>query len=142
VLTGLQTGLIDTVVTSPIGALALQWHTHIKYVTDQPINYLVATMIVDAKFFNKISKPDQLVVREIMGEVYKKIDAQNRVDNIAARQALINQGIKFIKLSDEDKIEWEKIDDFVIGEMIKKYDYNKKLYDAVTVNKPDAPKLN
>jgi len=29
VLTGLQTGLIDTVVTSPIGALALQWHTHI-----------------------------------------------------------------------------------------------------------------
>jgi len=28
VLTGLQTGLIDTVVTSPIGALALQWHNH------------------------------------------------------------------------------------------------------------------
>ncbi|NOQ90888.1 MAG: C4-dicarboxylate ABC transporter [Gammaproteobacteria bacterium] len=142
VLTGLQTGLIDTVVTSPIGALALQWHTHIKYVTDQPINYLVATMIVDAKVFKKISKVDQLVVREVMGEVYRKIDAQNKIDNVAARQALINQGIEFIKLSDAEKAEWEKIDDFVIAEMIKKYSYNKKLYGAVTVNKPDAPKLN
>lgn len=142
VLTGLQTGLINTVVTSPIGALALQWHTHIKYITDQPVNYLVATMIIDKKVFDKLSEPDQTIVREVMGSVYKKIDDRNKIDNIAARQALINQGIEFIKLSDKEKVEWEKIDDFVIAEMIKKYKYNKKLYEAVTVNKFDAPKLH
>lgn len=139
VLTGLQTGLIDTIVTSPIGALALQWHTHVKYVTDQPINYLAAMMIIDKKAFNKISKEDQAVVRDIMGKVYEKIDAQNRVDNLAARKAMINQGIEFIKLSDDEKVEWEKIDDYVINEMLKKYKYNKDLYEAVTANKPDAP---
>lgn len=142
VLTGLQTGLINTVVTSPIGALALQWHTHIKYITDQPINYLVATMIIDKKVFDKLTEPDQAVVREVMGNVYKKIDDRNKIDNIAARQALINQGIEFIQLSDNEKVEWEKIDDFVIAEMIKKYKYNKELYEAVTVNKHDAPKLH
>lgn len=142
VLTGLQTGMINTIVTSPIGALALQWHTHIEYVTDQPINYLAAMMIIDKKVFNKLSEPDQAIVREVMVNVYKKIDAQNKVDNIAARKALINQGVKFIKLSDKEKVEWEKIDNFVIEEMIKRYKYKKELYDAVTINKPDAPKLH
>lgn len=142
VLTGLQTGLIDTIITSPIGALALQWHTHINYVTDQPLNYLTAMLIIDKKTFYKLSETDQKIVRDVMQGVYKKIDQQNKVDNIAARQALINQGVKFIKLSDSEKQEWEKIDDFVIKEMIEKYQYNKELYEAVTANKPDAPALN
>ncbi|NOQ88143.1 MAG: C4-dicarboxylate ABC transporter [Gammaproteobacteria bacterium] len=142
VLTGLQTGLIDTVATSPIGALALQWHTHVAYVTDQPLNYLVAMMIVDKKVFNKLSGADQAVVREVMGGVYRKIDEKNKVDNVAARKALINQGVKFIKLSEKDKEEWEKVDDFVINEMIEKYKYNKELYEAVTINKHDAPKFH
>ncbi len=142
VLTGLQTGLINTVVTSPIGALALQWHTHIKYVTDQPLSYLAAMLIIDKKTFYKLSDADQKIVRDVMKKVYKKIDEQNRVDNVAARQALINQGVKFVKLNDNEKKEWEKIDDFVIAEMIKKHQYNKVLYNAVTANKSDAPKLN
>lgn len=141
VLTGLQTGSINTIVTSPIGALALQWHTHIKYVTDQPINYLTAMMIVDETVFNKLSKADQVIVRQVMEDVYAEIDEQNKIDNIAARKALINQGVEFIKLSEKEKVEWEKIDNFVIKEMIKKYKYDKKLYDAVTTNKSDAPKL-
>lgn len=142
VLTGLQTGLIDTITTSPIGALALQWHTHIGYVTDQPINYLAAMLIIDEKVFKKLSETDQSIVREVMGKAYKKIDQQNKVDNIAAREALINQGVKFIKLSEKDKIEWEKIDDSVINDMLTKYKYNKALYEAVTANKRDAPKYH
>ncbi len=142
VLTGLQTGLIDTIITSPIGALALQWHTHIEYVTDQPLNYLAAMLIIDKKVFNKLSETDQHIVRDVMEDVYKKIDEQNRVDNIAARKALINQGVKFIKLSDKNKLEWEKIDDTVINEMLDKYDYSKALYEAVTQHKHDAPKFH
>ncbi len=142
VLTGLQTGLIDTIITPPIGALALQWHTHIEYVTDQPLNYLAAMLIIDKKVFKKLSETDQETVRDVMGKVYKKIDEQNKVDNIAARKALLNQGVKFIKLSKTDKEEWEKIDDFVINEMMDKYKYNKALYEAVTVNKDDAPKFH
>ncbi len=142
VLTGLQTGLIDTIATSPIAALALQWHTHIEYVTDQPLNYLTAILIIDKKVFKKLSEPDQAIVREVMEKVYKKIDQQNKVDNIAARKALINQGVKFIKLSAKYKEEWEKIDDSVINDMLKKYKYNQKLYEAVTANNPDAPKFH
>jgi len=141
VLTGLQTGLINTIITSPIGALALQWHTHVEYVVDLPLNYLAAMMIVDKKVFDKLSETDQAIVREVMGNVYKRIDEQNRVDNIEARQALINQGVKFVKLSDKEKEEWDKLGISVTNDMIKKYKYSKDLYKAVTVNNPDAPAL-
>jgi hypothetical protein len=36
VRTSLQTGLIDAVTVSPIGAIVLQWHTQVKYLTDMP----------------------------------------------------------------------------------------------------------
>ena len=142
VLTGLQTGLINNVTISPIGALALQWHTYIHYVVDLPLNYLTAMMIIDKKVFLKLSKTDQAIVREVMTKAYEKIDAQNRLDNIAAREALIKQGVKFVDLSDKEKAEWLQTGDAVIREMIEKYKYKKALYEAITANKPDAPSLN
>ncbi|HHO59784.1 MAG TPA: C4-dicarboxylate ABC transporter, partial [Thiotrichales bacterium] len=132
VLTGLQTGLIDTVITSPIGALALQWHTGIHYVVDLPLTYLVAAMVVDKKAFNKLSKADQAVVREVMGRVYHRIDEQNSIDSINARKALINQGIKFISLSDEELKRWYEIGEKVRQEMHEKHHFNKALYQQVT----------
>ena len=142
VLTGLQTGLINTVITSPIGALALQWHTHVNYVVDLPLNYLAAMMIIDKNVFNQLSKADQAIVRDVMTNVYKKIDEQNKVDNIAARETLIKLGVKYIPLNEKEKADWDKAGDFVINDMIKKYSYNKDIYKAVTANKPGAPKLH
>lgn len=141
VLTGLQTGLINTVITSPIGALALQWHTHVNYAVDLPLNYLTAMLIIDKKVFRKLSETDQAIVREVMTKVYKTIDAQNKSDNEKAKQALINQGVKFIRLNDSEQSEWLRAGDQVIKEMIGKYDYNDTLYQAVMAHKPDAPRL-
>jgi len=141
VLTALQTDLIDTIITSPIGALALQWHSHVNYVTDEPINYLMAMMIIDKKVFDKVSETDQKVVREVMEEVYRAIDAQNMVDNIAAREALKNQGVQFIKLDDAEVKRWVDIRQSVVDEMKSKYKYDKSFYNAVLVNMPEALKM-
>jgi len=46
---GLQTGLINTVAISPVGAVALQWHTQVKYLVDVPFLYLYAVLSVDKK---------------------------------------------------------------------------------------------
>jgi len=135
VMTGLQTGLINSVTMSPVGALALQWHTHIKYIVDLPLNYIMAMMIIDKKTFEKLSDADQKTVREVMGDVYVAIDKQNRKDNIAAKNALKKQGIQFIKLSDPEKANWLQAGDAVTAEMVETFSYNKALYKAVTINK-------
>lgn len=96
VLTGLQTGLIDTVAGSAIGAIALQWHTQVKYLVDEPLVYLYATLIIDRKAFDRLSAADQAVVQQVMQAVFHKLDQLTRKDDAGARQALQAQGIVFI----------------------------------------------
>lgn len=96
VLVSLQTGMIDTVAGSPVGALALQWHTQIKYLTDLPLSYIYGALFVDKKIFNTLSDNDQKIVREQMGKVTATLNLQNRKDNLAAMEALKNQGIEIV----------------------------------------------
>ncbi len=106
VLTGLQTGLIDTVAASPMGAIALQWHTKVKYLNQTPLVYLYGTMIVDRKAFEKISQDDQQIVRRVMSGVFEKLDNINREDNQKAYAALEQQGIKFVTTTAESETQW------------------------------------
>ncbi|RZU47587.1 TRAP-type C4-dicarboxylate transport system substrate-binding protein [Fluviicoccus keumensis] len=119
VLPGLQTGIVDTVASSPIGALALQWHTQVRYVTELPLSYIVGVLAIDQKAFAKIDPADQAVVREVMTRVFREIDKQNRQDNLAAWEALQKQGIKAVRPSSQEVEEWEK-DAQIAGERIVK----------------------
>ena len=96
VLTGLQTGLIDIVMMSPIGALVLQWHTRVKYVTEMPLVYTLGFMAIDKRSFDRLSEEDQAVVREVMSRTYENFDRVNLIDNREARDALLNQGIESV----------------------------------------------
>ncbi len=109
VLTGLQTGMIDTVATSPVAAIAFQWHTKVTYLTDVPISYIYALLAIDKKAFNKIRPADQQIVRQVMNRVYRQIDRQNRMDNEKARQALRRQGVTFVKPSAASLVEWKAV---------------------------------
>ena len=94
---GLQTGLIDTVTVSPIGAIVLQWHTQVKYLTELPMAYIYGLLAVDRKAFSKIPPEDQEVVRRTMGRIFREIDRQNRTANIEALKVLRNLGIQFVE---------------------------------------------
>lgn len=96
VLTGLQTGLVHIVGVSPIGALAFQWHTKVKYVTDAPMAYLCAVLIIDRKVYDQIDEADRQVVREVMERVYRGFNQQNRADEAVAVATLRKQGLSFV----------------------------------------------
>jgi len=103
---GLQTGLINTVTTPPIGAVALQWHTQINYLMYEPFLYIYGVLAVDRKAFAKISTHDQQIFRKTMGRIFGEIDRLNREDNVKALQALRKQGVEFIKPSGEALEKW------------------------------------
>jgi len=129
VLTGLQTGLIDTIIAPPIGAIALQWHTKINYVMDEPLTYFSALLVIDKKAFNKLKEEDREIVRSVMGNTFVKINEQNRKDNVAAKQALVNQGIKFIQLSPDSAKEWRQVGDMAKKKLEEQNEYSDKAYD-------------
>ncbi len=102
VLTGLQTGLIDIVAMSPVGAIVLQWHTKVKYMTELPLVYTLGYMAVEKRAFNKLGEADQAIVREVMEETYRNFNKTNLDDNREARDALLNAGIVSVDI-DMDK---------------------------------------
>ena len=109
VLAALQTGLVDTVATSPIGAIALQWHTQVEHMNNVPIMYFYAVLALDKKAFYKLNEQDQALVRRVMGEAFDTIDKQNRADNVAAREALMKQGINLVEVTDAQRQEWYQL---------------------------------
>ena len=106
VLTGLQSGLINTITSSPVAAIALQWHTQIKYITEMPISYFFGAMAIDKKAFNKISKADRAIVRKIYQQAFDELNQVNRRDNEKALAALQQQGVELVKLSDQQIQLW------------------------------------
>jgi TRAP-type C4-dicarboxylate transport system substrate-binding protein len=106
VLTALQTGLIDTVASSAMGAIALQWHTRVKHLTYSPLMYLYGGMVVSAKQFEKLSAGDQRIVHEVMSGVFKRLDRLNRSDNQSAMAALQQQGIGFVTPDEIETQRW------------------------------------
>lgn len=109
VYTGLQTGLIDTITAPPASTIALQWHSRMKYLMDIPLAYIVGTLVVDKKAFDRLNPKDQAVVKKIMAEKFDALSEINRNDNKKAMQALKNQGIKITKLSPKEALPWRKL---------------------------------
>ncbi len=97
VLTGLQTGLVDVIGSSAIGALVLQWHTKVTHISNMPVSYLFAVMVVEEKRFNKLSAADQKVVSDVFEKVYKNFDLANEADNQKALEALQGSGLELIE---------------------------------------------
>ena len=106
VLPGLQTGLVNTVAVSPMGAIVLQWHTRVAHITDIPLMYFCGVISLTGKSFNKLSADDQAVVKTVFGRAFKLIDERNRMDNVKAFEALINQGVETVVLTDAERDAW------------------------------------
>lgn len=131
VMTGLQTGLVDTVATSLIAAIALQWHTRVKYITDAPLTYFFALLAVNKKMFDKIKPADQVIVKQVMAETFKKINVQNRIDNKSARIALEKQGINFVKLSNSILQGWKKTAKMAIARFTKENTLDSEMLNQI-----------
>jgi TRAP-type C4-dicarboxylate transport system substrate-binding protein len=131
VLTGLQTGLIDTVAAFPVGAVALQWFTKAKYVTDLPITYTYGTLVLGKRAFAKISPQDQIVVRELLGGMIVELDRHSRTDNQEAREALVKQGVAFLNPTEETRQRWAEVAVEATRLLIERQDYDPELLGTV-----------
>ena len=119
VLAGLQTGLIDAVMAPPAVALALQWHNHVKYMTDLPLVYIYSMLAMNDKAYKKIKQDDRSVVQEVMDRVFREVELDTRVDNQKALQALTSIGIETVEVPAEARVEWQAMADQSIGKLIQ-----------------------
>ena len=131
VLPALQTGMVDTVTTSPIGAIALQWHTQVTHITDMPILYFYGILAIKNKAYKKISQSDQVIVGQVMGQSFKKIDKINRQDNVDAMNALQALGIKKIDMQQTDRDMLQGQAESLAQSMLAEQQFSKSAYDEI-----------
>jgi len=131
VLTALQTGLLDTVASPPAGAIALQWHTRVKYLTEVPLLYTYGVLVITDKAFKKLSVQDQALVREVLGRSFREIDAQSRRDNEGALKALRGQGIQFLQPAPRDMEGWRRTVDTAQQRLVVQGYFSRQVVDKV-----------
>jgi TRAP-type C4-dicarboxylate transport system substrate-binding protein len=131
VYTGLQTGLLDTVASAPTGAIAFQWHTKVKYLTDVPIMYLIGLLAVDRRAFGRLAPEDQKVVRSVMARIFKQLDQLNREDNEKAKAALARQGVKFVKPSAAELAHWHQVAEKARVKLEARGEFSREMFDLL-----------
>ena len=132
VLTGLQTGLIDTIAGTPVGAVALQWFTKVRYLTDVPLIYIYGTMVVERTAFERLSEADRAVVHEEMGAIARELDGRARQDDESARAALRKEGMEFRQLPEDSRGEWRRVADEATRRLAEQGAFTQEMYGRVT----------
>lgn len=94
VITSLETGLLDAVYTSPLAALALQWFTRVRYMTDLPVAHSVGAVIVSSSFMERLREPTRQAVRDVFASHMARLDTLARRDQRESLQALKEAGIE------------------------------------------------
>lgn len=118
VLGGLQTGLIDAVTVPPVAAIVLQWHTQLDHVLDLPLLYVYGTLAVSKRQFNKISEEDQAYLRDVMGDLVREVNQQNRRDHERAVEVLEEQGLAWHTADPGVVAEWQDLADAASVELV------------------------
>lgn len=106
VLAGLQTGLINSVASPPIGTIALQWHTQVQHALELPILYVYGLFAMAERPFEKLTQEQQAIVTEELRLAVKTADESARKDHISAKNALVKQGIEWQTPNGEEMQEW------------------------------------
>jgi TRAP-type C4-dicarboxylate transport system substrate-binding protein len=107
VLTSLQTGVIDTFLNSPYGAVALQWYTKAKYVTNLRLAVVIGGVVMTKKAMNELPEGHRKVVLDTFDSAGKTLLTQIRKDNAQAIKTIEKTGIKSVKPSHQK--EWTEV---------------------------------
>ena len=97
VYTSLSTGLIDTVYSPPLGAIALQWFTKTQYISSVPLTNGMGGLIVTRKFYDKLPADLQTILTETGTAAGEKLIAASRIDNAESINTLKERGLQFIE---------------------------------------------
>ncbi len=132
VYTALQTGLVDTIAAPLQGAIALQWHTKVRYVTDVPLSYLTGALVIEGRAFDALTSEDQRVVREAVREAAGRLDAETLRGEAGARKALESEGIQFVSPTTPEEVErWHDMARSTVETLRKEGIYSEAVIDEI-----------
>lgn len=131
VLTSLQTGLINGAYASPYAAVALQWHTRVRYLMNVPLADAAGAVVVTKRLYDSMP-PDlqDMLVRN--GRKYmRELTRKSRQENTDAIRTLKQNNVQVVEVTSpatltEFKAAGAKARQFMVGRL-----YSRELLDRV-----------
>lgn len=102
VLSSLSTGVIEAAYAPPLGIVALQWNTKIKYIIDFPLAYSVGAFLIDKKQWDKVSDKDKKIVTDLADTYISQVNEANVKDNQDALKSMKELGVEFLSFPEKD----------------------------------------
>ena len=109
VMTSLQTGMIDSVYSSPYALIALQWFTKVAYAMSQPLADAMGAAVISKKVYNALPDDLKTILMTNAKKYISKVTASSRQDNEKAIETLKQRGMKFVQAPKELSSEFDTI---------------------------------
>jgi len=126
---GLQTRMIDTVPASALAALAMQWHTRLKYVSARNSGIIVGATVVRRNKLDALSDEHRKVLLDTSRRVEEALRKSIRRDDTNAYDAMLKRGMVAVDTS-EYEAEWDEVSRQVRERLAGRV-YPKSLLEAV-----------
>jgi len=107
ILTGLQTGMIDVVSTTPTYALAGQFYRRAKYMVEVNWAPLLGATVITKKVWDRLTAQDREIILESAAEAGREIRAQGRLEAEQAVEAMKKRGLVVQEVDPEIQARWE-----------------------------------
>lgn len=75
ILTGLQTGIVEALPTTPLAALTLQWYRNANHMLDLGVAPLVGATVMTKKAWDKLAPAEQKTFRELAAGLQTRLEA-------------------------------------------------------------------
>ncbi len=110
ILTGLQTGLIDALPSTPLAALSLQWFRQTPYMLDAPIAPLIGATVMSQRAWNKLSETDRRQLLEAARESEPLLDAEIPKKDSQAVEEMQRRGLTVLEpAGGEEAAAWSRV---------------------------------
>jgi TRAP-type transport system periplasmic protein len=109
VLVGLQTGLVDVVYAPPTVAIALQWFTKVKCLTDVPLAYATGAVVMKRDVFKSLPPDAQNILLDSSRRLLGQLKEVTRNENRDAIKVMTKQGVKIVTPPKENVEEFKKL---------------------------------
>jgi TRAP-type C4-dicarboxylate transport system substrate-binding protein len=102
VYTSLSTGLIDTVVSTPLASIALQWASKTPYMSTQPMATGIGAVVVSNRFFAGLPADLQALLKSSGVALSQTLIADTRRDDLKSLAVLAKRTQPMAGLQDVD----------------------------------------
>ncbi|MDD2240703.1 MAG: TRAP transporter substrate-binding protein DctP [Kiritimatiellae bacterium] len=109
VLPSLQTGALETVFGPPTAAVAVQWHTRVRYYYELALTYSIGGVFLSSAGWQRVPAQHQEAVKAIFDKHCRLLTPKVRKSDADALDFMRQQGIEAIPETAEGRADFERV---------------------------------